>query len=74
MNKNEKKLYYIFEKPYFNCLTTKNYEYFGTLTNAKKFATRHGWFLGTTLIIEDEYGLCYCYKEDGTWKNYAYFD
>lgn len=41
----------------------------GTLTAAKRHATRNQFFCGTVLKIETQNGSLICFKEDaGTWQ------
>jgi|GEM_PF-2240867 len=42
----------------------------GTLTSAKRHATKNQCFHGTTLKIESQSGTLICFKKDGSvWQN-----
>lgn len=48
----------------------EGYKYSGTLTAAKRTATKNQYFCGTVLKIEDETGNLIAFKEDGSqWSN-----
>lgn len=57
--------YYIKEQQDLNVLCTESTVFTGTLTQAKRFATRNKFYQGTALIIESSKGCEVCHKECG---------
>ena len=64
--------YRIFEKQNMSSIREASHEFEGTLTAAKRFASRNQVWQGTVLAIETESGLPVSHKESGKWTDNPY--